>query len=149
MPEKKTATKAIVGSSSAPNAAEQSHLSKIKEQPLQTVQERIVNGKTARTRCPREAHAAWEVPQDRPDPIEVLETQAKSRIPQFIPIRYGRMLASPFAFYRGAAAIMASDLAHTPNSGLEVQLCGDATCEISVASPRLSGISINLLKADS
>ncbi len=63
---------------------------------------------------------------DRPDPIDLLERQAKTRVPELVPIRYGRMLVSPFAFYRGAALVMASDLAATPQSGLRVQLCGDA-----------------------
>ena len=71
-------------------------------------------------------HAAWDPPANRPDPVDLLEAQAATRIPELVPIRYGRMLASPFAFYRGAAAIMASDLASMPNTGLQVQLCGDA-----------------------
>ena len=62
----------------------------------------------------------------RPDPVELLESQARLRVPELVPIRYGRMLASPFTFYRGAALIMASDLADTPISGLRVQCCGDA-----------------------
>ena len=70
--------------------------------------------------------AAWDAPADRPDPVALLEEQGKTRLPELLPIRYGRMLASPFAFYRGAAAIMASDLATLPNTGLIVQLCGDA-----------------------
>lgn len=94
--------------------------------PHPTVQERVKLGREARDRCSRADHAAWAPPNNRPDPIDLLKAQAATRIPELIPIRYGRMLASPFAFYRGAAAIMASDLASTPNSGLEVQLCGDA-----------------------
>ena len=74
---------------------------------------------------PRSAHAQIEFPKGR-DPVALLEEQAASRVPELVPIRYGRMLASPFAFYRGGALIMASDLARTPNSGLRVQLCGDA-----------------------
>ena len=70
--------------------------------------------------------AAWDAPADRPDPVALLEEQGKTRLPELLPIRYGRMAASPFAFYRGAAAIMASDLATLPNTGLIVQLCGDA-----------------------
>jgi len=88
--------------------------------------ERASAGKATRSRLPRSDHAAWEPPVERPDPIDLLEAQAATRVSELIPIRYGRMLASPFAFYRGAAAIMASDLAATPNSGLRVQLCGDA-----------------------
>ena len=83
-------------------------------------------GKSARSKTPREVHAAWEPPGNRPDPVDLLEAQAATRIPELVPIRYGRMLASPFAFYRGAAAIMASDLATMPNTELHVQLCGDA-----------------------
>ncbi|HEX9114426.1 MAG TPA: DUF2252 family protein, partial [Anaerolineae bacterium] len=88
--------------------------------------ERTALGKAARARVPRESHAGWQAPAGRPDPVEVLEAQARDRIPELIPIRYGRMLASPFAFYRGAAAIMAGDLAATPVSGLHTQICGDA-----------------------
>lgn len=83
-------------------------------------------GKSARTRAPRSSHGPWEPRPDRADPIEILEQQAKSRVNELVPIRYGRMLVSPFAFYRGAAAIMAADLAPTPTSGLHTQLCGDA-----------------------
>jgi uncharacterized protein (DUF2252 family) len=66
------------------------------------------------------------VTTNRPDPIELLESQATTRVPELVPIRYGRMIASPFAFYRGSAVIMATDLSRTPSSGLQVQLCGDA-----------------------
>ncbi|HWS57653.1 MAG TPA: DUF2252 domain-containing protein [Actinotalea sp.] len=88
--------------------------------------ERAKIGKDARKRAPRSSLGAWEPPVDRADPVEVLEAQAATRVPELVPIRYGRMLASPFAFYRGAAAIMAADLAPTPTSGLRVQACGDA-----------------------
>ena len=91
-----------------------------------TVAERAALGKAARQECPRESHAGWNPPQDRPDPVALLEEQALTRVADLVPIRYGRMLVSPFAFYRGAAVIMASDLATLPNSGLQVQLCGDA-----------------------
>jgi uncharacterized protein (DUF2252 family) len=91
-----------------------------------TLQERAASGRTARARTPRESHAAWEPPADRPDPIALLEEQARSRVADLVPIRYGRMFASPFAFYRGAAVIMASDLSTTPQSGIHAQLCGDA-----------------------
>jgi uncharacterized protein (DUF2252 family) len=76
--------------------------------------------------APRESHAQWEPPADRPDPVDILEEQAKTRVPDLVPIRYGRMIASPFAYFRGAAAPMAWDLAHTPTSGIRVQACGDA-----------------------
>jgi uncharacterized protein (DUF2252 family) len=88
--------------------------------------ERVAIGKAARSAVPRSRHAEFDPPSDRPDPITLLEEQAGSRVPDLVPIRYGRMLVSPFAFYRGAARIMASDLAQTPTSGIRVQLCGDA-----------------------
>ena len=83
-------------------------------------------GKAVRDACPRESHAAWKPAADRSDPIEILEASNKGRLPELIPVRYGRMIPSPFVFYRGAAAIMAADLAHTPNTGIRVQSCGDA-----------------------
>src|SRR5690348_8548899 len=83
-------------------------------------------GRDQRREVPRLSHAQWEPPPDRPDPIDILEEQAKTRVPDLVPIRYGRMLTSPFAYYRGAAAPMAWDLAHTPTSGIMVQCCGDA-----------------------
>ena len=82
-----------------------------------------------RERCkmtPRLSHALWEPPPDRPDPVDILQEQARTRVPELVPIRYGRMAASPFAYFRGAAAPMAWDLAHTPTSGIRVQACGDA-----------------------
>jgi uncharacterized protein (DUF2252 family) len=91
-----------------------------------TVAERAARGKAARAEVPRSSHAEWEPPPVRFDPIEVLEEQAKSRVDELVPIRYGRMLVSPFTFYRGAAYIMAADLAGMPRTGLHVQLCGDA-----------------------
>ena len=91
-----------------------------------TVTERAATGKRARADAPRSSHRAWEPPADRPDPVEILERQARSRVPELVPIRYGRMLVSPFTFFRGSAAVMASDLASTPQSGLRAQLCGDA-----------------------
>jgi uncharacterized protein (DUF2252 family) len=83
-------------------------------------------GRGAREEVPRAIHGDWEPAADRPDPVKVLEQQAESRVPELVPIRYGRMLASAFTFYRGAAAIMAMDLAGSPDSGLRVQACGDA-----------------------
>jgi|HubBroStandDraft_4_1064222.scaffolds.fasta_scaffold02022_6 uncharacterized protein (DUF2252 family) len=91
-----------------------------------SVAERVARGKAARAEVPRSSHASFEPAAHRPDPIELLERQAQTRVPELVPIRYGRMLVSPFAFYRGAALIMASDLAATPRSGLTVQCCGDA-----------------------
>jgi len=82
-------------------------------------------GKGLREKCPRASHAAWEPAADRPDPIVLLEESSKGRIPELIPIRYGRMMQTPFTFYRGAALNMAVDLADTPVTGLRVQACGD------------------------
>jgi uncharacterized protein (DUF2252 family) len=96
------------------------------EVPHLTVAERVARGKAARAEVPRSSHAVFEPVAHRPDPIELLERQAQTRVPELVPIRYGRMLVSPFTFYRGAALIMASDLAATPRSGLTVQCCGDA-----------------------
>lgn len=90
-----------------------------------SLKERRALGKEARQQTPREAHAAWTSPPDRTDPMDLLIASSEGRVEELVPIRYGRMLASPFAFYRGAAAIMAYDLAHTPNSGIKVQACGD------------------------
>jgi uncharacterized protein (DUF2252 family) len=83
-------------------------------------------GKAARTAAPRFSHAAFNPGADRPDPVALLEEQAKTRVPELVPVRWGRMLVSPFTYYRGAALPMASDLAGTPVSGLAVQACGDA-----------------------
>jgi uncharacterized protein (DUF2252 family) len=91
-----------------------------------TVDERVARGQAARKEAPRSSHGRWEPAPDRPDPIALLEDQAASRVPELVPIRYGRMLASPFTFYRGAALIMAADLAATQVTGVTVQLCGDA-----------------------
>jgi uncharacterized protein (DUF2252 family) len=83
-------------------------------------------GRAARRRVPRSAHAAWEPPADRTDPVSLLEEQATTRVPELVPIRHARMMVSPFTFYRGAALLMAADLATMPHSGITVQLCGDA-----------------------
>jgi uncharacterized protein (DUF2252 family) len=92
----------------------------------QSAAERAALGKAARARAPRSSHGRFEAAPARVDPVELLERQSSTRVPELVPIRYGRMLVSPFNFYRGAALIMASDLAATPRSGLEVQCCGDA-----------------------
>jgi uncharacterized protein (DUF2252 family) len=91
-----------------------------------SIAERIARGKAARDEVPRAGHAVFEPLSSRADPVELLERQAETRVPELVPIRYGRMLVSPFTFYRGAAAIMANDLGATPRSGLTVQCCGDA-----------------------
>ena len=94
--------------------------------PHLTVAERVARGKAARAEVPRSSHAIYEPPPGRTDPIKLLERQAEMRVPELIPIRHGRMLVSPFTFYRGGALIMAGDLAATPRSGITVQCCGDA-----------------------
>jgi uncharacterized protein (DUF2252 family) len=93
---------------------------------LGSVEERAERGRQARTAVPRSAHGEWQPAGDRADPIEILERQAETRVPELVPIRYGRMMVSPATFYRGAAAVMADDLAATPMTGLDTQLCGDA-----------------------
>ncbi|THA78844.1 DUF2252 domain-containing protein [Streptomyces sp. A0592] len=94
--------------------------------PDATPEERMAMGREARRRCPRSGHAVYQPSPDRPDPLAILEAQSATRVSELVPIRYARMTESPFRFYRGAAAIMASDLAGSPDSGIAVQLCGDA-----------------------
>ncbi|MEU0035466.1 DUF2252 domain-containing protein [Streptomyces sp. NPDC006333] len=91
-----------------------------------TPQERAALGKDARSRVPRSSHAEFAPTPRRPDPVDVIEAQSATRVPELVPIRYGRMTESPFRFYRGAAAVMAGDLADTPRTGIRTQLCGDA-----------------------
>jgi uncharacterized protein (DUF2252 family) len=91
-----------------------------------TPAERAALGKGARREAPRSSHADWAPASDRRDPVDILEDQAAERVSELVPLRYARMLTSPFAFYRGAAAIMAADLAETPSSGIWAQACGDA-----------------------
>jgi uncharacterized protein (DUF2252 family) len=88
--------------------------------------ERRAAGKALRAGAPLDAHAAFSRTPKSPDPVTLLEEQGADRLPELVPIRYGRMLQSPFAFYRGAARVMAADLAGAPSSGLTVQMCGDA-----------------------
>jgi uncharacterized protein (DUF2252 family) len=90
-----------------------------------TLEELYAMGKSLRDKCPRESHAVWQPPDDRPDPLVLMEESNKGRMPQLIPVRHGRMLQSPFTFYRGAALNMAADLATTPATGIRVQACGD------------------------
>jgi uncharacterized protein (DUF2252 family) len=87
--------------------------------------ERAAAGKALRAKVPRNAHGAWKRHQDRADPIDLLREADTDRIPELVPIRYGRMLQTPFTYYRGAAGVMAADLAHAPATGLRVQTCGD------------------------
>jgi uncharacterized protein (DUF2252 family) len=90
------------------------------------IEERSAEGRAEREAVPLEAHGEWAAPADRPDPVGVLEAQDALRVPDLVPIRHGRMIVSPFTFYRGSAAIMAWDLSSTPTTGLRVQCCGDA-----------------------
>jgi uncharacterized protein (DUF2252 family) len=90
-----------------------------------SIQERMSGGKALREKVPRSSHAEWAAPSGRPDPIEVLHQSDRGRLPELLPIRYGRMQQSPFAFFRGSAAIMAWDLSKTPATGIRVQACGD------------------------
>ena len=87
---------------------------------------RLVEGRGLRRRVPRSSHANWSPARDRPNPVGLLESTDRARLPALLPIRYGRMSLSPFAYLRGSAAVMAHDLATTPSTGLTVQLCGDA-----------------------
>src|SRR5829696_4044108 len=91
-----------------------------------TVDDRRAAGEVARDRTPPSSHAGWTPASDRPDPVGLLEEQNRTREPDLVPVRHGRMLVSPFTFYRGGAKIMAADLVGTPVAGLQVQLCGDA-----------------------
>ncbi len=88
--------------------------------------ERYAAGKALRAKAPRTSHGEWATASDRPDPISLLEESNRTRVPELVPIRYGRMSISPFTFLRGSAIVMASDLAHTPISGIKLQICGDA-----------------------
>lgn len=95
-------------------------------EPSAAFESRRAAGRAVRERVPRSSMGPWVAPPDRTDPISLLEEQATTRVPDLVPIRHGRMRVSPFTFYRGAALLMASDLASTPHTGLTVQLCGDA-----------------------
>src|SRR3954453_11630484 len=90
------------------------------------VEERMAEGRAERESVPLEAHGEWATPGRRPDPVGIIEKQNATRVPELVPIRHGRMIVSPFTFYRGTAAIMASDLSSSPTTGLRVQCCGDA-----------------------
>jgi uncharacterized protein (DUF2252 family) len=95
-------------------------------EPQLSIEERRAQGRALRAKTPRSSHADWSPASDRPDPISLLEESNKTRVASLVPIRYGRMSLSPFAFLRGSAAIMACDLAKTPTSGISAQICGDA-----------------------
>ena len=83
-------------------------------------------GRELRARCARSTQGEWRPPDDRPDPVSLLEESNRTRVPDLVPVRYGRMLESPFSFYRGAPLVMASDLSRTPSTGIQIQVCGDA-----------------------
>ena len=108
------------------NELERKHDSAAPENQYRTAGERRAEGKALRDAVPREDHGGWKAPKGRRDPVELVLESNEGRMPDLVPIRHGRMLQSPFAFYRGTAALMAADLAHTPVSGLRVQACGDA-----------------------
>jgi uncharacterized protein (DUF2252 family) len=91
-----------------------------------SVADRRARGEQARERTPLSSHRQWAAAADRPDPVALLQDQDASREPDLVPVRHGRMLVSPFTFYRGAAKIMAEDLKDTSTAGLDAQLCGDA-----------------------
>src|SRR4051794_3485491 len=91
-----------------------------------TLDERAQHGREARDHAPLDSHRGWRPATDRPDPVALLNAQNLTRDPDLVPVRHGRMMASPFTFYRGAAAVMAADLENTPTAGLDAQLCGDA-----------------------
>jgi Uncharacterized protein conserved in bacteria (DUF2252) len=90
-----------------------------------SIQARMSGGKVLRERVPRTSHAEWTAPSGRPDPIQMLHHSDRGRLSELLPIRYGRMRESPFAFFRGSAAVMAWDLSKTPVTGIHVQACGD------------------------
>jgi hypothetical protein len=111
------AVKAAAPKAAAPRIRRISHLS---------IDERLAKGRTARDRTPPSSHAGWSPAADRPDPVGLLVQQDRTREQDLVPVRHGRMMVSPFTFYRGAAKIMAVDLKDTPTAGLRTQLCGDA-----------------------
>src|SRR3954469_23540753 len=110
------------------------------------VETRMAEGRAERESVPLEAHAEWAASDGRPDPIGILEDQNATRVPELVPIRHGRMSVSPFTFYRGGAAIMASDLSQTTSTGLRVQCCGDAhlsNCGVFAAPDRRLVFDLN------
>jgi hypothetical protein len=96
---------------------------------LRSRTERLAAGKALRDTVPRVSHAGWKPSPRRRDPIDILEESNRDRVQELVPIRYGRMLRSPFTFLRGSAGLMAYDLATTPSTGLRVQACGDCHCK--------------------
>ncbi|MGZ4491274.1 MAG: DUF2252 family protein, partial [Nocardioidaceae bacterium] len=120
------ASSTAIGSRNPAGGSEDASLASARRRGHLSLEQRVARGRAARAEIPRSAHGRWEPAADRADPVGLLEEQAATRVPELVPIRYGRMLVSPFTFYRGAALVMAADLAGTSGSGLSVQLCGDA-----------------------
>src|SRR5246127_3259982 len=108
------------------SATQQGAVPRIRRIKHLSLDERLNQGRAARDGTPPSCHVEWSPAADRPDPVGLLEQQDRTREPDLVPVRHGRMMVSPFTFYRGAAKIMAADLAGTPVAGLETQLCGDA-----------------------
>ena len=123
-PAKRSTAKRSTAGASTPKRSAATTATRNVEHP--NVTERAARGKAARLQTPLASHRGWEPAADRPDPVALIEEQNRTRVPDLVPVRHGRMMASPFTFYRGAAKIMATDLKDTPRAGLIVQLCGDA-----------------------
>ena len=104
-----------------------------------SIDERRAAGKQARTQAPPSSHTGWRPAADRPDPVALLEAQNLTREPDLVPVRHGRMMVSPFTFYRGAAKIMAADLKDTPVAGLDASCAVTPTCRTSGCSPPRNG----------
>jgi uncharacterized protein (DUF2252 family) len=121
-----TTDRSIMPSTGVPVAEDERASGQAAQVEHLTIAERAARGKAARKLAPLPVHGEWQPSSVRPDPVSLLEEQGASRVPELVPIRYGRMLVSPFTFYRGAAYLMASDLASALQTGLSVQLCGDA-----------------------
>jgi uncharacterized protein (DUF2252 family) len=120
------AARSRMGAGVAPQAEREVGRMAVRKIAHPSVGDRRAKGLEARDRAPLSSHSGWEPATDRPDPVDLLVSQETTREPDLIPVRHGRMMVSPFTFYRGAAKIMASDLGPTPVAGLDTQLCGDA-----------------------
>ena len=123
MPEDKSSIRLVISERDDTKAAVA--LAPTGDVPHRSHAEHEAVGKALRETVPRAEQAKWKKPSDRGDPIAFLQASDTERLPELVPIRWGRMLASPFAFYRGSAGLMAADLAKTPSTGLRVQACGD------------------------
>jgi hypothetical protein len=105
--------------------ASQNRTLRLSSQLMRSFEELYEEGRTLRNKCPSQSRGVWKTSRDRSDPIWLVQKSSRGRIPHLIPIRYGRMMQSPFTFYRSGALNMAADLATTPVTGLRVQACGD------------------------